>query len=709
ASVLAAFKNAQIQSILAMTGDKPIKAKGVFELEAVGLLQLINRMNNESLLGEKKPKDAFRYFPGAVVSPFKYTESSQMQQYYKMEKKIKASAEFIITQIGWDWRKSQELFSYLQDNRINVPVLGYVYLLTNNIVLKRMHGVDITGCYVSDELFEKVQSETFEQHIERAAQQVAMYKQLGAAGVDIGGVYNFEVFAKILTKAARIAEDWEKYKENLYWPMKNGWYLYDENGKKAALSKPKKKFKQRFFNLFHRVLFDRKYRGFRCFKKTMSFLGTEKGRGFFYRFFFSFEVIFKYLLFNCEQCGDCYLPEDFGVCTIGDCEKKMVNSPCGDSTADGRCGNNLDIICVAEKIYNAAAAEENGLNKLRNTIEKPRKAQLEHTASILNYLFGKDHTMKSSFISIGESIHASIPKTGAIMKELLDGGPNSYTKDSEALNYVKALIQSQADEGADYIAVNVDAFGETNPQAAIDTMTEYVKLVRKYADGVPVCIDSSNDDVLKAGLKEWYNTEQDVAQPLINSIKVYTMDNMFPLKKDYDYAFVGLLMSEDAPTGPGGSHSVDELYSLAKKIFEEAVGKYGFKPTEIFFDSTVFPLAIDMPMQPDVPGYTYRTFETIKKIKSDPKMKDVHFTMGVSNCARDLPCRKIGIMRAYVHTAMKYGCDAGIVNVKHHLYEGQPDPDLLKLVEAYALMDGSMDKCTDAMMLMGKFCQEAKK
>ncbi len=440
----------------------------------------------------------------------------------------------------------------------------------------------------------------------------------------------------------------------------------------------------------------------------MSFLGTEKGKGFFYRLFFSFEKAIKYLAFNCEECGDCYLPEDFGACTIGDCEKKMVNTPCGDCTADGRCGNNLDIICVGEKIYNAAAAE-NKLCRLKNTIEKPRNAALEQTASILNYLFGKDHTMTSTFFGIGESIHASIPKTGAIMKELLDGGPDSYTKESEALNYVKALIQFQADEGASYIGVNVDAFGETNPQVAVDTMVEYVKLVRKYGKGVPVCIDSSNDDVLKAGLQEWYNTKEPVAQPLVNSIKVYTMNNMFPLKKDYDYAFIGLLMSEDAPTGPGGSHSVDELFALAKQLFDEAASRYGFKPTEIFFDSTVFPLAIDMPMMPDVPGYTYRTFETIKKIKNDPKMKDVHFSIGVSNSARDLPCRKIGIMRAYVHTAMKYGCDAGIVNVKNHLHEGQPDPDLLKLVEAYGAMDGSMDKCTDAMMLMGKFCQEAKK
>ena len=58
-----------------------------------------------------------QFFPGAAVSPFKYTEASQMQQYYKMEKKIACGAEFLITQVGWDWRKSLELFTYLQGGR----------------------------------------------------------------------------------------------------------------------------------------------------------------------------------------------------------------------------------------------------------------------------------------------------------------------------------------------------------------------------------------------------------------------------------------------------------------------------------------------------------------------------------------------------------------------------------------------------------------
>ena len=317
--------------------------------------------------------------------------------------------------------------------------------------------------------------------------------------------------------------------------------------------------------------------------------------------------------------------------------------------------------------------------------------------------------MEKALISIGESVHASIPKTGAVMKELAALADDAYTRPSDPLAYIQSLIESQAADGADYIAVNLDAFGEADRRAAVDMMVRYVRLVRRWGGGVPVCIDSSDDSVLIAGLKEWYSGGQAVSRPLVNSLKTYTMDDMLPLKKDFDYAFVGLLVSEEAVTGPGGSHSVDELYSLARQIFDKAVGEYGFKADEIYFDSTVFPLAIDMPMQPGTPGYTYRAFETIKKIKSDPAMQGVHCSLGVSNCARDLPARKVGICRAYVAKAMEYGLDAGIVNTTHHFGETPPAPELLELVDAYARMDGSPEPMMQAMNLMGQFCRDSRR
>jgi cobalamin-dependent methionine synthase I len=317
--------------------------------------------------------------------------------------------------------------------------------------------------------------------------------------------------------------------------------------------------------------------------------------------------------------------------------------------------------------------------------------------------------MEKRLICIGELVHASIPATGAMMRRLAESGPGEYVTDSEPLGYMRNLIQSQAADGADYIAVNLDAFGESDPAAAVRMMAEYVELVRRWGRGVPICIDSSNDEVLETALKAWYESSAPVKPPLLNSVKVHTLDRILPLKRRFDFSFVGLLVGDAASAGPGGSYSVDQLCSLAERIFAAAVDTYGFRPDRIFFDSTVFPLAIDMPMEPGVPGYTYRAFETIKAIRTNPRFEGVHFTMGISNCARDLPARKVGICRAYVAKAMEYGLDAVIANPAHRFGEKQPDPELVELVGAYARMDGSAQRLNEAMSLMGEFCQKSRK
>ncbi|MBN2210711.1 MAG: dihydropteroate synthase [Sedimentisphaerales bacterium] len=309
------------------------------------------------------------------------------------------------------------------------------------------------------------------------------------------------------------------------------------------------------------------------------------------------------------------------------------------------------------------------------------------------------------FYQIGESVHASIPKTGAVMKELVNGGPDAYETSSDALDYMVALIADQAAKGADYIAVNVDAFGEDDPALAVDLMRKYVALVKKYSCGVPVCIDSSDLNVLKAGLDEWYSTPG-MPIPLVNSVKVSTIDQLLPLRKNKPFKVIGMLVDE---AGRADEADTNAIYKLARTIFDAATKKYGFAPDDIFFDTTTFPLAIDMPMTPGTPSFTYRCFESIKKIKSDPDMKDVHFSLGITNCVNDLPARKIGVCRAYVQKGREYGLDGGIVNINHQYGKKPADPDLLALVAAFAENDGSAEKSMNAMMLMGEFCRQNRK
>ncbi|UCG59611.1 MAG: methylenetetrahydrofolate reductase C-terminal domain-containing protein [Phycisphaerales bacterium] len=709
-SWLVGLKAMGVEGLLALTGDKPVSGKGVFELESVGLLKMIEKMNLQAYV-KANPEaldDVHQWFPGAVVSPFKYTESSQMQQYYKMEKKIACGAKFLITQVGWDCKKSVELLRYMKDNGLDTPVIGNVFFLSTASPAPRlMHDLKLPGCFVSDEFLAKLCSESVDEHIERAAQQVAMYKSIGAAGVDIGSVHDFPTVVQILQRAAEIGENWRQHEDNLCWPREDGFYLYDKAGHQVALSKPKKKFKHRMFDVMHNTFLTKDRTGYRFERKVMGALGARKGKGFVYDSFTALEGAMKRFLFQCEMCGDCYLPENFSLCTIGGCEKGMDNAPCGDSTAEGKCGNNLDIFCIGERIYDAAAATGD-TEKLRATINEPRIHALDHTASILNFLFGKDHMADPPLTVIGEAISAWIPNTAKAVAQLGNLSSGDDSAPSGAMKYVRAAIESQALERAAYIAINLDALGKDDPKRPAEAMVEYVKLVRKWGRTVPVCIDSTDSSVLIAGLKEWYNTDETARPPLLSSAKSGTMKEVLPLRKEYEFAFVEALTGIDGSAGQDKPDRIDEWHPLAAQILERAVGKHGFKSQEVLFDLNVWPIAEDLAADDNMPGRTHRALKAIAKIKRDRRLRDIRLLMRPGNAGDGLP-RKIGVCRAYVAKAAEYGLDGVFADATQQYGIVEPDEEILTLVDAFAKMDGSADAKQKAAALVDKFVQLNKK
>ncbi len=710
-----------LESVLALTGDKPVSGKGVFEVDSIGLIELIKEMNYESFnrAAPGRFDGVHQFFVLAAVSPFKYTEASLIQQYIKMEKKIRAGADALITQMGWDSRKSEELFRYLEARGLKVPVLGNVYLLSTATPAPRlMFEGKLAGCLVTKELFERVSREAPADHLERAAQQVAMYRDLGAAGVDVGGLLDYGQLTAILRRAREIGRDWRQFRPNLDFGVRSqadgrpGYYLYDENGRPRTAGRPRPSMNKKFFDFLHRNLMTTGRRLHPAVKKTFgASRSLRRGKGFLYRSVFSAEKAVKTLLYDCEECGDCFLVENFSLCTLGKCEKGLPNPPCGDANPNGTCAHDPDKRCVGELIYEAAASGGTaGIETLAGRINPKRDPSLEGTSSLLNYFFQKDHARKKNLIQIGENLHASIPRPGAAMKELLASGPGAYENPSGPLDYIVSLIQAQVRHGADYIDVNVDAFGEGNPELRLEMIRDYVRLIRRHGAGIPVCVDSGSPDVLKAGLEEWYrDAPPSVAVPLLNSLKTYTMDEVLPLRGRYPFKFIGLLVESDSAGSEGSYYGINELAEMARKIFRAAREKYGFRPEDIFLDSTVFPLAVDIPMAQNMPGYTYRTFETIRRIKDNPAMKGVHFSLGISNAVKDLPGRKTGVCRAYLAKAREYGLDAAILNVLHDYETKPPAPDLLEFVEAFARQDGSEEASRRVIEAMVQFCKANRK
>ena len=704
-SMLMTLKRMGVDSILAFTGDKPVSAKGVFEVESVGLIDKISSLNAQSFL-KAKPEELdtiHQFYVGAAVSPFKYTEASQMQQYYKMEKKIAAGAQFLVTQVGWDWRKSKELFNYLSYNNIDIPVIGNVFLLSGLTPAPRlMHDGKLPGCFVSGKLLDKLSTESLDEQLERAAQQVAMYKDMGAAGVDIGSVHDMEMLLKILTRADEIGPSWQQYKDNLYFPAENPFYVYDEyDDPKNQFVRKKRTLSQVNFDTFHRAILDPDYRGFHAFKAVMGALGAKKRKGFVYRAFNSFEKAAKYVLFHCEACGDCYLTENFGRCTMGGCEKGLANVPCGDANEFGYCGNNLERKCIGEFVYNAAAAKKGGIEKWRKTICAPRDHSLEDTSSILNHLFSFDHGKRSPIINIADAINAFNPITSKVMKALDANGNDAYNKSSNALSYLRALIEVQAREKPDYILLTLDKLSKKVDKVE-RIMTEYVKLVRKWGRGVSVCIDSEHPEVLAAGLKEWYNTDQQVKKPiLIAPSGIEDSAEIFAMKKQCDFNLAIMLCDSSE------SVSVDGLVSDANTKHSRFTA-IGFKPDEIFFELSIVPLSKDVPESPSEVSSTHLAFETIKRIKAGSSLKKSHCFVRVSIASVGMP-RSIGVCRAFAARAMELGMDAGVVNVAHRYGFSPAAPVILDLVDAYANADGSEENHKALVEKADKFFAANKK
>lgn len=163
-----------VKNILALTGDPPevgdyIMATGVYDVDSIGLVKMVNKLNNGYEYGGNEFKDKTDFFIGIAVNP---TAQDLKKEIVRFEKKASAGANFIQTQPIYDV-KLLEKFLKMTDH-INIPkIIGIMPLksykmveyLNNNLpgifippgVKERMKGKDVEeGIKVSRELIDKI-------------------------------------------------------------------------------------------------------------------------------------------------------------------------------------------------------------------------------------------------------------------------------------------------------------------------------------------------------------------------------------------------------------------------------------------------------------------------------------------------------------------------------------------------------------------------
>ena len=184
------------------------------------------------------------FFIGAAVSPFKRHERELMPQYYKLLRKIRAGAQWIIPQLGYDMRKFHEIKLLLASRGMaDIPVIGNVYLLTRGVA-RLFHSGKLAGCVVSDELLEQCEKyaagpdkgQAFFREL--AAKQLAVFRGLGFAAGYLGGIAKLETFGQIIDLAeSYAADDWQEFIKEIQFSQPDEFFLF-EHDPQTGLGKP---------------------------------------------------------------------------------------------------------------------------------------------------------------------------------------------------------------------------------------------------------------------------------------------------------------------------------------------------------------------------------------------------------------------------------------------------------------------------------------
>jgi 5,10-methylenetetrahydrofolate reductase len=144
-----------IENVLCLTGDyvslgDHLEAKPVFDLDSVLLLETARTLQEGKDLAGKELKGTPKFFLGAVVTP---GADPLEPQIIKMEKKVKAGAQFFQTQAVFEPEVLEKFMEMVK--HINVPVFAGIIML-KSAAMARFMNRNVAGVHVPASLIEEI-------------------------------------------------------------------------------------------------------------------------------------------------------------------------------------------------------------------------------------------------------------------------------------------------------------------------------------------------------------------------------------------------------------------------------------------------------------------------------------------------------------------------------------------------------------------------
>jgi methylenetetrahydrofolate reductase (NADPH) len=411
--------SAGLNNILALTGDYPIAghsgtAAPVFDIDSVALLEMLSDMN-AGAAEARAPEGhllATNFYLGCVVTNHKLHEREVMPQYFKLEKKVRAGARFAFNQIGWNARKDDELLRWVRGQELPLKLIANVYLLTRGVA-RVFHSGKVPGVVVPDALLEQAEKYGAGEDkgraffVDLASKHVAVARGLGFSGAYIGGHMPIERYGEILDGADQYkGDDWLQAAKDLHYDRPGEFYLFgrdEQTGLSSGTARPeylesraKRRTdlpvpaRYRVSRVMHKAVFAHDAPLFNLGTKFYGRL--EESPKSVQRAAHLVEQAAKVPMFNCQDCGDCSLPDIAYVCPEGPCAKNQRNGPCG-GTRDGIC-EVYDTECIWAQAYERLKAYGEEEQMLDGPVVVKDNA-LRGTSAWANTFLGRDHSAKN--------------------------------------------------------------------------------------------------------------------------------------------------------------------------------------------------------------------------------------------------------------------------------------------------------------------------
>ncbi|HXV80671.1 MAG TPA: methionine synthase [Candidatus Binatia bacterium] len=287
---------------------------------------------------------------------------------------------------------------------------------------------------------------------------------------------------------------------------------------------------------------------------------------------------------------------------------------------------------------------------------------------------------ESNFIMVGERTNVA--------------GSRKFARLIRDENYEEALsvAKEQVEGGANILDVNMDEGMLDSAKA----MTEFLNHLAAEPDiaKVPLMIDSSNFDVIEAGLRCVQG------KGVVNSISLKEGKEEFKrrarLIQRYNAAVVVMAFDEEKQ-----ATTVEHKVRIAKRAHKILTEEIGFDEADIIFDPNILTVGTGIEEHND---YAIAFIEATRQIKE--LFPRCHVSGGVSNISFSFrgnePVRE-AMHAAFLYHAIQAGMDMGIVNAGQLSVYGEIPRDLLERVE-----DVLFNRRPDATERLVEFAEQVK-